>query len=54
MASAEVKGEQVMVRMRSDQVEGLRRLASEDDRSLAYMVRKAVDILLGQQAVADG
>ncbi|MEZ5409597.1 MAG: hypothetical protein R2761_16325 [Acidimicrobiales bacterium] len=47
--AAETKNEQVMVRMRGDQVEQLRRLASEDDRSIAYVVRKAVDLYLSQQ-----
>ncbi len=34
---------QVMVRFRSDQVERLRAEAEADDRSMAYIVRKAVD-----------
>lgn len=35
--------------MRGDQVAELRRLASEDDRSVAYVVRKAVDLYLSQK-----
>jgi predicted transcriptional regulator len=39
----------VMVRMRPDQIERIRRMAEEEDRSVAYMVRKAVDAYLDSQ-----
>lgn len=45
--SAPVLCEQVSVRLTADEMAGLRQLAAEEDRSLAYLIRTALRRLLG-------